>query len=254
MGVLFGDQRDDAPLDRYNIEIIAEINHAPRLTLDQFVQTAKRLVSQGADRIDIGCDPTERCLAIADYVAALDAEKIRTSIDTFDPWEAKHACRAGASLVLSVNSTNREQAVNWGTEVVVIPDSPSDLESMEQTIVFLDRHGVSMRLDPILEPIGTGFAASMVRYHTVRERYPEFPMMMGIGNLTELTDVDSAGVNFMLLGFCQELRIQSVLTTEVINWSRSSVRECDRARRMVYPRGQRKHPAEKPVRRLSDAS
>jgi dihydropteroate synthase len=59
-------------------------------------------------------------------------------------------------------------------------------------------------------------------------------MMMGIGNLTELTDVDSAGVNVVLLGFCQELGIRSVLTTQVINWARSSVRECDLARRLAY--------------------
>ena len=59
-------------------------------------------------------------------------------------------------------------------------------------------------------------------------------MMMGVGNLTELTDVDSAGVNTILVGFCQELRIRSVLTTAVINWARSSVRELDLARRLVH--------------------
>jgi dihydropteroate synthase len=59
-------------------------------------------------------------------------------------------------------------------------------------------------------------------------------MMMGIGNLTELTDADSAAVNVVLLGFCEELGIRSVLTTQVINWARSSVRECDLARRLAY--------------------
>ena len=59
-------------------------------------------------------------------------------------------------------------------------------------------------------------------------------MMMGIGNLTELTDVDSAGVNTLLVGFCQELAIRSVLTTAVINWARSSVREIDLARRLMH--------------------
>jgi dihydropteroate synthase len=59
-------------------------------------------------------------------------------------------------------------------------------------------------------------------------------MLMGIGNLTELTDADSAGINVLLLGFCQELGIRSVLTTQVINWARTSVRECDLARRLVY--------------------
>jgi dihydropteroate synthase len=57
---------------------------------------------------------------------------------------------------------------------------------------------------------------------------------MGVGNLTELTDVDSAGVNVMLLGFCLELGIRSVLTTQVINWCRSAVREIDLARRLVW--------------------
>jgi dihydropteroate synthase len=57
--------------------------------------------------------------------------------------------------------------------------------------------------------------------------------MMGVGNLTELSDVDSAGLNFLLAAICQEWSIHSVLTTEVINWARSSVRELDRARRIV---------------------
>src|SRR5262249_28932809 len=52
--------------------------------------------------------------------------------------------------------------------------------------------------------------------------------------LTELTDVDAAGINVLLLGFCQEVGIRSVLTTQVINWCRSSVRELDLARRLVY--------------------
>jgi hypothetical protein len=37
----------------------------------------------------------------------------------------------------------------------------------------------------------------------------------------------------LLLGFCEELGIRSVLTTQVINWAKSSVRECDLARRLV---------------------
>src|SRR5205807_3237855 len=64
--------------------------------------------------------------------------------------------------------------------------------------------------------------------------YPSAEMLMGVGNLTELTDVDSAGANVLLLGFCQEVGIRSVLTTQVINWCRSAVRELDLARRLVY--------------------
>jgi hypothetical protein len=136
--------------------------------------------------------------------------------------------------VLSVNGTNRQHAIEWGVEVVAIPDQPGSLEGLDQTIEFLVSRGVPFRIDPILEPIGFGFAASLGRYLEVRRRYPEAAMMMGVGNLTELTDVDSAGVNTILAGFCQELKIQSVLTTAVINWARSSVRELDLARRLVH--------------------
>ena len=94
--------------------------------------------------------------------------------------------------------------------------------------------GVKYRIDPVIEPIGFGFAASLGRYLEVRRRYPDAEMLMGVGNLTELTDVDSAGLNVLLLGFCQEVGIRSVLTTQVINWCRSCVRELDLARRLVY--------------------
>ncbi|HAO73153.1 MAG TPA: dihydropteroate synthase, partial [Planctomycetaceae bacterium] len=121
-----------------------------------------------------------------------------------------------------------------GCEVVVVPDEPSTLKGFDETIARLEVLAVPCRLDPVLEPIGFGFAASLGRYLDVRKRYPKSEMMMGIGNLTELTDVDSAGINTLLLGFCQETGIHSVLTTEVIYWSRSSVKECDLARALVY--------------------
>ncbi|MEL6110051.1 MAG: dihydropteroate synthase, partial [Planctomycetota bacterium] len=226
--------RQPIDLTRYDIEIIAEINHAPRFDLQDLVQLARCLHRDGADRIDIGCDPARRFDSIAEVVQEVVALGVKVSVDTFDPWEAETAAAAGATLVLSVHSQNRQHAVDWGVEVVAIPDTPTDLRSLDETIEFLSRHGVPFRIDPILEPIGAGLAASFVRYSAVRERYPESEMMMGIGNLTELTDVDSAGVNMLLMGICQELGIRSVLTTEVINWARSSVRECDRARRLAY--------------------
>ena len=234
LGEWFGGETVADDFGQHNIQIIAEVNHAPRMTLDQVMRYANALRNDGADVIDFGCDPAGRFSRVGEYVAALVAEGHSISIDTFDPWEAQQAVRAGASLVLSVNSTNRQFAAEWNCEVVVIPDAPDDEKSFHETVEFLAAKNVTMRLDPILEPIGSGFAASLQRYLDCRKRYPDAALMMGIGNLTELTDVDSAGVNLLLLGICQELRIHSVLTTQVINWTRSSVRECDAARRLTY--------------------
>jgi dihydropteroate synthase-like protein len=218
----------------YNIEILAEINHAPRLERRQIMEEARKLRNAGADVIDLGCDPGSTWNGIGDTVRALRDEGIRVSIDSFDAREVKEAVAAGAELVLSVNGTNCEQAADWGCEVVAIPDVPATLEGLERTVTNLSAARVPYRVDPVIEPIGFGFAASLGRYLDLRRRCPDVPMLMGVGNLTELTDVDSAGINVLLLGVCQELGIRSVLTTQVINWCRSSVKELDIARRLVY--------------------
>lgn len=219
---------------RFDIEILAEINHAPQLSDQERLDQAQRFRDQGADRIDLGCDPGGPWPGVADAVRSLVDHGHRVSIDSLDPTEIRAATRAGADLVLSVNASNRRFAPDWGAEVVAIPDQPGTLDGLAETLEFLDRRDVPFRIDPILEPIGFGFAASLGRYLECRRLYPQAEILMGVGNLTELTDADSAAVNVLLLGFCQEIGIRSVLTTAVINWARSSVRELDLARRLVH--------------------
>jgi dihydropteroate synthase-like protein len=230
----FGSGGAAPDLSGYDIEILAEINHAPRLELKDLISRARQAHADGADVIDLGCDPGTTWSGVADAVKALRGEGLRVSLDSFDPAEAAQAAAAGAELILSVSQANRAAASDWGCEVVAVPDPPANLDGLADTIDFLQKRGVPFRVDPVLEPISMGFAASLGRYLETRRRFPELAMMMGVGNLTELTDADSAGINVLLSGFCQELGIRSVLTTEVINWARSSVRELDRARRLVY--------------------
>jgi dihydropteroate synthase-like protein len=222
----------------HDISILAEINHAPSLPLPELLAQARALRADGADVIDVGCDPGGTWAGVGDAVRALRAEGLRVSIDSFNPAEVEAAAAAGAELVLSVNGSNRAAAralhERHGCAFVVVPDVPADLGGLEETVADLDGWGVPFRVDPVIEPIGFGFAASLGRYLEVRRRFPDAEMLMGVGNLTELTDVDSAGLNVVLLGFCQELAIRSVLTTQVINWCRSCVRELDLARRLVH--------------------
>jgi dihydropteroate synthase-like protein len=236
----FGKQSGPPPgYGAYDIEILAEINHSPKKSPEAILAEARRYRASGADVIDLGCDPGESWAGVGDAVRLLAADGCRVSIDSFNPAEVEAALAAGAELVLSVNGTNVEHARRWhaafpAAEVVAIPDTPSDLDSLARTVDTLRDTGIKHRLDPILEPIGFGFAASLGRYLEARRRFPDSEIMMGVGNLTELTDADSAAVNVILAGFCQELGVRSVLTTEVINWARSSVRELDLARRLVY--------------------
>ena len=221
----------------WDIEILAEINNAPRLSRDQIRQEAERFRASGADVIDIGCTPGLAFPGLADVVRELVDAGMRVSIDTFDVDEIRTAVRAGASVVLSVNQTNVEIAnelssypVRW----VAVPELGASIDTLEPTIAKLEAWGVSYLVDPILEPIGMGFMASLERYANARRRWPDAEMLMGIGNLTELTAADSTGVNALLIAICQELGIRAVLTTEVIPWARGAVKEIDVARRLMH--------------------
>ena len=227
-------KRGGADLSRYSVEIIAEINHATRMPLSEIVREAKALVASGANVIDVGGVPGESSPRIAEIVTTLRSEGLRVSIDSFDRPEVELAVTAGAELILSCNHSNIDWVTKLGVEVVAIPDVPHDLDSLDRLIERLRDGDTAFRVDPIIEPIGMGFTASLQRYMRVRETYPDVPMMMGIGNITELTEVDSAGVNTILAAVCEELGIQSVLTTQVINWCRSSVAEFDAARRLMH--------------------
>jgi dihydropteroate synthase-like protein len=227
-------KRRKADLSRYSIEIIAEINHATRMPLKDVVREALSLAASGANIIDVGGVPGESSPRITEIVSALRQEGLRVSIDSFDRHEVEQAVTAGAELILSCNHSNVDWVTQLKTEVVVIPDTPQDLQSLDDLIEQLRSTSIPFRVDPIIEPIGMGFAASLDRYLKVRQKYPDTPMMMGVGNVTELTEVDSAGVNMVLAAFCEELGIQSILTTQVINWCRSAVREFDVARRLVH--------------------
>ena len=221
----------------WDIEILAEINNAPRMTGEAVRAAAEYFRASGADIIDIGCTPGLTFPNLRDVVRGLVAARLRVSIDTFDAHEIREAVEAGAELVLSINSTNIEVArelAGSGARVVVVPDLGASLDTMDRSVERLEAWGVPYLLDPILEPIGFGFTASLERYAETRRRYPQAEMLMGIGNLTELTAADSTGVNAMLIAVCQELGIRSVLTTEVIPWARGSVREIDIARRLMH--------------------
>jgi dihydropteroate synthase len=221
----------------WDIEIVAEINNAPRLTRDSVRAAAAYFRASGADLIDIGCTPGVFFADLGAVVRDLVSDGLRVSVDSFDPAEIRTAVAEGAELVLSVNSSNLDAArdlAGSSARVVVVPDLGGPLDTLEPSIEKLSAWGVRYLIDPILEPIGYGFFSSLQRYAEVRRRHPDAEMLMGIGNLTELTAADSTGINALLIAICQELGVRTVLTTEVIPWARGAVREVDVARRLMH--------------------
>ena len=233
----FGRAQSAIEYGAYDIEILAEINNAPKLSREAIRAAADYFRASGADLIDIGCTPGVEFPRLGEVVRELRGAGMRVSVDSFDTGEIRTAVEAGAELVLSVNSSNlavARELQGTGARVVAIPDFGQSIDTLAPTLEALERWSVGYLIDPVIEPIGFGFTASLERYAEVHRRYPDTPQLMGVGNLTELTSADSTGVNALLLAVCQETGVRAVLTTEVIPWARGAVREIDIARRLVY--------------------
>jgi dihydropteroate synthase-like protein len=218
-----------------DVRVFAEINNVPHLDRERIFELAGYYRDAGADVIDLGLSLDRNWLEDGpEVIAELKTRGFALSIDTLDPDEILMADAAGVDYVLSLNGQNRHLARQLRATPVLIPDTPEDLDSLDATIAHLQQLGKPFLADPIIEPIGTGFAASLGRYLEVRRRHPDAEMFMGIGNMTELTEADTTGVTAVLLGFCQELGIRNVLTTEVIPWARGAVREAVLAAQLMH--------------------
>jgi dihydropteroate synthase-like protein len=230
----FGRKGKPADLSRHDVLIFAEIVDAPKIEVAAIIERAKKYRHDGADVIDLGCLPDTPFPHIEDAIAALKQNDFAVSVDSVEPDDLLRGGRAGADYLLSLKQDTLWIADEVGSIPVLIPKEPGDLDSLGRAISEMEKRGRKFYADPVLDPIHFGFTASLVRYFEVRRRFPEAPMMMGVGNLTELTDADTAGINAVLMGIISELNISAILTTEVSPHARCAVREADAARRMMY--------------------
>ncbi|WP_078119738.1 DUF6513 domain-containing protein [Thiosocius teredinicola] len=221
-------------LSQHDVLIFAEIVDAPQMSIDAIVARAQRFRDDGADVIDLGCLPGEPFAHLADSVRCLKAEGFKVSVDSMQEDELLAGGKAGADYLLSLNEHNLWIAGQVPSVPIIIPAVPGDLDSMQRAWEQLRADGRACLVDPILDPIHFGFTEAIVRYHETRKRMPTAEIMMGVGNLTELTEADTCGINALLFGIISELHAKAVLTTEVSPHCRSAVREADLARRVMF--------------------
>jgi dihydropteroate synthase-like protein len=230
----FGRAGRPVDLSRYDVLIFAEIVEATSLDIAGILARARRYRDDGADVIDLGCLPDTPFPHLEDAVQELKRAGFRVSVDSLDPTDLRRGGGAGADYLLSLQEDTLWVANEVASTPVLIPALPGDLDSLARAIEHMERIGRDFLADPILDPIHFGFTASILRYAEVRRRFPDAPIMMGIGNLTELTEADTTGINALLMGVVSELRLNAVLATEVSPHARTAVREADRARRIMF--------------------
>jgi dihydropteroate synthase-like protein len=230
----FGRKAYQYDLSQYQTKIFAEIVDAPNLSVDGILARAEYYRDNGADVIDIGCLPGVAFPHLADSVIALKQSGFTVSVDSLENQDLLSGGQAGADYLLSLTEASLWIADEVESTPILIPSRHGELDSLDQTVETLQKRRRAFIVDPILDPIHFGFSASLARNYAFRQRYPEVAMMMGVGNLTELTHADTTGMNTLLLGICSELNINHILATEVSAHSCRAIREADRARRIMY--------------------
>lgn len=221
-------------LSEYDVTIFGEIVDATLLKPQEIVEKSRKFRADGADVIDLGCLPDSPFPHLEESIAALHADGAKVSVDSFSPEELSRATRAGADYLFSLSEKTISIVDEGPAAPILISAGAADMASLDRVIDIMIAKGRPFYADPILDPIHYGFTASIARYYDLRKRRPDVPILMGIGNVTELTDADTTGINAILMGMCSELHITAVLAVQVSPHCRTAIKEFDRARREYF--------------------
>jgi hypothetical protein len=230
----FGRKGAGRDLSAHDCRIFAEIVEATGLGAAEILARAAALRGQGADVIDLGCLPDTPFPHLEEAVQALKAEGYAVSVDSGNPDELRRGAMAGADFLLSLTERTLHLAHEVAAVPVLIPARHGDLDALVRSCEALHAAGRPFLADPILDPIHFGFTSSIVRYHELRRRLPEAEILMGVGNLTELTDADTTGITMTLMGMVSELAIRNILVVQVSPHCRRAVAEAALARRILH--------------------
>jgi len=232
------------------LRIMAEIAYAHKLSYSDLLRKARYFVESGADILCLGFEPfNPRPDTVYEFVRTVKKElDVPVAVDTLIPSEISAAVKAGVDLVLSIDLCNVSKALDYlvGSETpfVLIPfDScrnylPPHVERLKliDTLVHTveNNNAQNFIIDPILDPpIPGSLLNSLNLYREVSKRYVDKPLMMGVGNITELIDADSIGVNALLALLALEAGVSLLLTTEHSVKTTGSTNELKIATQMV---------------------
>jgi len=221
------------------MKVMAEIVDSGNLEKNELVKKIIYFMESGADIIDLGMSlDTSKTSVIKAIKIARSVTSIPLSVDTLEPDLINAALDAGIDVVLSLNSKNidkvKDGIIKCSTVSVIIPDRSDDLESLFNNMESARNYGIkNIIADPVLEPAGHGLSSSISRYYEFRGRDKTTPLFFGVGNVTELIDADSIGVNSILSGIAMELGASILFTPEFSQKAVGSVSELKIASTMM---------------------
>ena len=233
----------------FPMRVLSEIANAPFLSKEALINKCQYFVDSGADMIDIGMaageDFSDKIPELIETLRPIVGDR-PLSIDTLNAKEIQVAAENGIDFVLSLDLGNNSEvqkilkekdipAVLLPTNFSqgISPKSPLErVESMHQLIK--DTEGLRYVADLILDPVNSSsIVESIIACHEFHKTNPA-PMFFGVGNVTELMDADSGGVNVLLAGIGMELGVSILFTPEESGKTRGSVYELSTASKMMF--------------------
>lgn len=215
------------------MRVLGEIVDATDMEPDDLLRRANRYVSEGVDMVDLGV-PLDASPGDVERAAALVSEEldVPVSVDTMEPGLIE-AALPHVDLVLSADGEVLdevgEEMAEAGVAVVVVPGG----EGLDENLETAAELGLDVLADPVLDPPLHGLVDSLERYRDEGQDC-DVPLFFGVGNVAELIDADSVGVNALLAAAGQEVGAAVVFTPEHSVKARGSVRELAVAVRMMH--------------------
>ncbi len=238
--------------------ILAEIVDAPKLSIQQIISKGRYFLKNGAHLLDIGAIAGQNN---AKYLGKIVEEvkatlNVPVSIDSLLPEEIEIGVEAGADLILSLDAGNIEELQNLPKDRIytliptnvkqgIFPKSPENrVKLLIDNIKYAKKFGFEKILvDPLLEsPISPGLMKSLETFILFRKKDAQVPLLFGAGNVSELMDADSPGINALLACIAIELGVSVILTTEYSNKTRKSIDELSTAIKMAFFANSKKSP------------
>jgi dihydropteroate synthase-like protein len=232
----------------FPMRVLAEIANAPFLTDSELLERAQYFVRSGADMVDIGMVAGETLdERIPDMVKLLKNHlDVAVSIDSLNPVEIKSAVESGVDMVLSLDHGNCEEVIPYledkNIPAVILPTDfsknwvPETVDDRVKSIEELRQkcNKIDVLADLILDPINSrSIVDSIMACHKFKEKNRE-PVFFGVGNVTELLDSDSTGVNALLGGIAMELGASVLFTPEESGKTIGSVKELSITSDMMF--------------------
>ncbi len=233
-------------------KVVAEICDAPMLSNENLKERAKYFTDAGAKIIDIGMMPEAKPEEVKRIIKAIrEVTNVPFSIDTINQDEILGGVKYGAGMLMSIDATNFKIVENFDVPVVVIPRDEKGIKSPNERLKFLENlianikkrnENINIIADLILDPPNFGLSGAIALYGKFREKHKDMAMLMGVGNVTELMDVDSHGINALLTAMAYEMKIDLLFTPEYSTKAKGSVREINKAIDMMYLANKRNQP------------